>query len=112
LKSFVSAIDNTAAMAWEVAQARDAWLSDIDALQSRLIKIWSWKVKESIRKDIENTISQFHQWIQWAYDDYLDTQQWSLKTQYGDMWADKLNLYKRGWQMQSTNTPKISPDRQ
>lgn len=102
LKSFVSAIDNTAAMAWEVAQARDAWLSDIDALQSRLIKIWSWKVKESIRKDIENTISQFHTWIQWAYDDYLDTQQWSIKTQYGDIWADKLNLYKRGWQMQST----------
>lgn len=112
LKSFVSAIDNTAAMAWEVAQARDAWLSDIDALQARLIKIWSWKVKESIRKDIENTISQFHTWIQWAYDDYLDTQQWSIKTQYGDIWADKLNLYKRWWQMQSTNAPKISSDRQ
>lgn len=112
LKSFVSAIDNTAAMAWEVAQARDAWLSDIDALQARLIKLWSWKVKESIRKDIENTISQFHQGIQWAYDDYLDTQQWSLKTQYGDMRADKLNLYKRWGQMQSTNTPKISSDRQ
>jgi hypothetical protein len=69
-------------MAWEVAQARDAWLSDIDALKARLLKIGSWKVKDSIKKDIENTISQFHQWIQWAYDDYFDIQQWSIKTQY------------------------------
>lgn len=104
LKSFVSAIDNTAAMAGEVAQARDAWLSDIDALQARLIKIGSWKVKESIRKDIENTISQFHTWIQWAYDDYLSTQQWSIKTQYWDIRANKLDLYKRAWANQSQTT--------
>lgn len=111
LKSFVSAIDNTAAMAWEVAQARDAWLSDIDALQARLIKIGSWKVKDSIKKDIENTISQFHQWIQWAYDDYFDIQQWSIKTQYWDTRADKLNLYRRQWSNQSQVAWQISSDR-
>ena len=111
LKSFVSAIDNTAAMAGEVAQARDAWLSDIDALQARLIKIGSWKVKESIRKDIENTISQFHTWIQWAYDDYLSTQQWSIKTQYWDIRSNKLDLYKRAWANQSQSTWQISSDR-
>ena len=111
LKSFVSAIDNTAAMAWEVAQARDAWLSDIDALQARLLKIGSWKVKDSIKKDIENTISQFHQWIQWAYDDYFDIQQWSLKTQYWDTRADKLNLYRRQWSNQSQVAWQISSDR-
>lgn len=111
LKSFVSAIDNTAAMAWEVAQARDAWLSDIDALQARLIKIGSWKVKDSIKKDIENTISQFHQWIQWAYDDYFDIQQWSLKTQYWDTRANKLNLYRRQWPNQSQVAWQISSDR-
>lgn len=95
LKSFVSAIDNTAAMAWEVAQARDAWLSDIEALQARLIKIWSGKVKDSIRKDIENTVNQFHLWIQSAYDDYLDVQKWSVRTQYWDKRANKLDMYDR-----------------
>ena len=82
-------------MAWEVAQARDAWLSDIEALQARLIKIWSGKVKDSIRKDIENTVNQFHLWIQSAYDDYLDVQKWSVRTQYWDKRANKLDMYDR-----------------
>lgn len=110
LKSFVSAIDNTAAMAWEVAQARDAWLSDIDAAQARLIKIGSGKVKDSIRQDIINTVDQFHKWIQWAYGDYYTVQQEALRSQYWDSRANKLDLYKRWTQPSTQSTWGISSD--
>jgi hypothetical protein len=95
LKSFVSAIDNTAAMAGEVSQARDAGVSAIQQWQDYVAKRKDGTVSDKTKKDISNTITNFHDGIKTAYDSYIGTQQQLLKENYGDFQANKLNVYKR-----------------
>jgi len=94
LKSFVSAIDNTAAMAWEVEQAKSAGISAIDSIANKMQKLADWNVSDKTKKDILNTVQNFADWIRNAFTTYIDTKQNVLTKQYGKKQGDKLNIYK------------------
>ena len=95
LKSFVASIDNTAAMAGEVEQAKNAGTSKIEEINNMLLKLWDGNVSEKTRKKIIETVNTFATSTREAFDSYLDTKRGVLTKNYGEEQGKKLDLYTR-----------------
>lgn len=94
LKSFVSSIDNTAAMAWEVEQAKSAGISYYDSINNWAKKAATGWVSNKTKKDIINTVNNFYKWIERWYMDYVDSEIWAITNSYWAVQWDKFKVYQ------------------
>lgn len=94
LKSFVASIDNTAAMAWEVEQAKNAGISYYDSINNRAKKAATGWVSNKTKKDLINTVNNFYKWIERWYMDYIDGEIWSITNTYWAVQWDKFKVYQ------------------
>lgn len=94
LKSFVASIDNTAAMAWEVEQAKTAGISYYDSINNWAKKAATGWVSNKTKKDIINTVNNFYKWIERWYMDYVDGEVWAITNSYWAVQWDKFKVYQ------------------
>lgn len=113
IKSFVSAIDNTAAMWWEVTQMKQAWTSLQSEIADYIAKKWSGSISLQTLNNIRNTVKSFSEWIDSAYYKNWQSVVDNVKTEFGDIQWKKFNVYipqnirekyMNQWQDYNTNT--------